>query len=135
MQLASGPELVSVAPTFEMFPICTALAGGRFTSSRTLEDPAPLETLSDLMSERTGIVVVTTPHNPTGVTTPTSRLLELADRMPPGAVLLVDLAYVEFADSDPTPELLQDERIVVVRTLSKAWGLAGAWATSWAPPG
>ena len=42
-----------------------------------------------------------------------------------GAVVLLDLAYVEFADADPTSAALQHDNVVVVRTVSKAWGLAG----------
>ncbi len=123
--LAGGRELITVAPTFEMVPMFAALAGGRVRSIPSLNDPAPLEPILDRLGERTGLVTVISPHNPTGTAVPAGRVPTIADRLPAKAMLLADLAYVEFADRDPTPELLQHDNILVVRTLSKAWGLAG----------
>ncbi|MDE2879018.1 histidinol-phosphate transaminase [Candidatus Palauibacter soopunensis] len=123
--LAGGRELITVAPTFEMVPTFAALAGGRVRSIPTLNDPAPLGPILDRLGERTGLVAVISPHNPTGTVAPVERILAIADSLPANAALLADLAYVEFADRDPTRELLQRDNILVVRTLSKAWGLAG----------
>ncbi|MCY3699960.1 MAG: histidinol-phosphate transaminase [Gemmatimonadetes bacterium] len=123
--LAGGREMITVTPTFEMFPAFAALAGGRVRSVRTLDDPAPLGPILDRLGERTGLVAVISPHNPTGMVAPVERILAIADSLPANAALLADLAYVEFADRDPTRELLQRDNVLVVRTLSKAWGLAG----------
>lgn len=123
--LAGGREMVTVTPTFEMMPMFAGLAGGRVRAIPTLDDPAPLDPILDRLGERTGLVTVISPHNPTGQVVPAARLLAISERLPADAILLADLAYVEFADRDPTPELLQRENVVVVRTLSKAWGLAG----------
>lgn len=123
--LAGGRELITVAPTFEMIPMFAALAGGRVRSVPTLDDPAPLGPILDRLGERTGLVAVISPHNPTGTAVPVERILTIADSLPANAALLADLAYVEFADCDPTRELLQRDNVLVVRTLSKAWGLAG----------
>lgn len=123
--LAGGRELITVAPTFDMVPLFAALAGGRVRAIPTLNDPAPLGPILDRLGERTGLVAVISPHNPTGTVVPAERILAIADSLPAGAALLADLAYVEFADRDPTTELLQRDNILVVRTLSKAWGLAG----------
>ncbi|MXW66204.1 MAG: histidinol-phosphate aminotransferase family protein [Gemmatimonadales bacterium] len=123
--LAGGREMITVTPTFEMIPAFAALAGGRVRSIPTLDDPAPLGPILDRVGERTGLVAVISPHNPTGTVAPVERILAIADGLPANAALLVDLAYVEFADRDPTRELLQRDNVLVVRTLSKAWGLAG----------
>lgn len=123
--LADGREMITVTPTFEMIPAFATLAGGRVRSIPTLDDPAPLGPILDRIGERTGLVGVISPHNPTGTVAPVERILAIADSLPANAALLVDLAYVEFADRDPTRELLQRDNILVVRTLSKAWGLAG----------
>ena len=123
--LTGGRDVITVTPTFEMIPAFAALAGGRVRSIPALDDPAPLEPILDRVGERTGLVAVISPHNPTGVAVPVERILAIADRLPGHAALLLDLAYVEFADRDPTRELLQRDNILVVRTLSKAWGLAG----------
>ena len=123
--VAGGRELVTVAPTFEMIPTFARLAGGRILEIPSLDDPAPLEPMLDRLRDRTGLVSVISPHNPTGRVVPPSRMLEIAEQLPDGAMLLADLAYVEFADRDPTAALLGRDNILVVRTLSKAWGLAG----------
>lgn len=125
LQLAGGREMITVTPTFEMMPFFAGLAGGRAREVPTLTDPAPRVPITERLGDRTGLVTVISPHNPTGVVVPASRMLEIAERLPSGAMLLADLAYVEFADSDPSPDLLERDNILVVRTLSKAWGLAG----------
>lgn len=123
--LAGGREMVTVVPTFQMMPTFARLAGGRVREIPALDDPAPLEPTLDRLGERTGFVTVISPHNPTGGVASAARMLEIAERLPNGAMLLADLAYVEFADRDPTAALLERDNILVVRTLSKAWGLAG----------
>jgi histidinol-phosphate aminotransferase len=121
-----GLELVTVSPTFEMFPFFTALAGGSVRYIPTLEHPAPLDTLAVRVGPDTGVVLAISPHNPTGAVATEEELVALAMSLPANVRLLVDLAYVEFADADPTSALLDLENVVVLRTLSKAWGLAGA---------
>lgn len=123
--LADGREMVTVVPTFQMMPTFARLAGGRVREIPALDDPAPLEPTLDRLGERTGLVTVISPHNPTGRVASAARMLEIAERLPNGAMLLADLAYVEFADRDPTAAFLERDNILVVRTLSKAWGLAG----------
>ena len=123
--LAGSREMVTVVPTFQMMPAFARLAGGRVREIPALDDPAPLEPTLDRLGERTGLVTVISPHNPTGRAASAARMLEIAERLPSGAMLLADLAYVEFADRDPTAALLERDNILVVRTLSKAWGLAG----------
>ena len=123
--LAGDREMVTVVPTFGMMTTFAHLAGGRVRAIPTLDDPAPVEPILARVGGRTGLVTVISPHNPTGRTVSASRMLEIAGRLPKGAMLLADLAYVEFADRDPTAALLERDNILVVRTLSKAWGLAG----------
>lgn len=123
--LRDRPELVSVEPTFEMIPLFARLSGGRVVTVRHLGGPAPVEALLGAVGPRTGLVAVVSPHNPTGAVTPARALISLAEALPAPVRLLVDLAYVEFAREDPTVALLERPRTLVVRTLSKAWGLAG----------
>ncbi|MCG8466905.1 MAG: histidinol-phosphate aminotransferase family protein [Gemmatimonadetes bacterium] len=123
--LAKRPEVVTVSPTFEMIPFFARLRGGRTVDIETLDHPAPIGRIASCIGPDTGLVAVVSPHNPTGLVASTERLLAIADSLPSGVVLLVDLAYVEFADHDPTAALLERENTFVLRTLSKAWGLAG----------
>ncbi|WP_248907676.1 histidinol-phosphate transaminase [Halocatena marina] len=72
------------------------------------------------------IVCVTSPHNPSGRELPREELLTLADRTDDSTLVLVDEAYGEFSDSPSAIELLSErDDIAVLRTFSKAYGLAG----------
>lgn len=73
------------------------------------------------------LLFVCSPNNPTGNVFDTDQLNLIATLLAGRAVVVVDAAYTEFADEDPTAELLaENENVVVLRTLSKAFGLAGA---------
>src|SRR5581483_5290507 len=73
---------------------------------------------------QTAAIVVCSPNNPTGAVATAQDLERLAEGAP-GRLLMVDLAYTEFADEDLTQAALRLPSAVVFRTLSKAWGLAG----------
>lgn len=122
IMLEPGSNAVLPTPTFEMIG-----RSARRTGATVVEVPweaeFPLGELTDSINERTRLVAVVTPNNPTGATASCDDLLALADSAP-GTLILVDLAYIEFAEEDPTQRLRSRQNIVVVRTLSKAWGLA-----------
>src|SRR5262249_37290876 len=73
----------------------------------------------------TRVVFVTNPNNPTGVAVPLDAIRTLAARMPAGGVVFVDEAYAEFNGETFIPELERFPNVVVGRTFSKAFGLAG----------
>jgi histidinol-phosphate aminotransferase len=73
----------------------------------------------------TRVVFLTNPNNPTGVSMPLAAIRTIADRVPPGAVVFVDEAYAEFAGESFIPELAAFPNVIVGRTFSKAFGLAG----------
>jgi histidinol-phosphate aminotransferase len=73
-----------------------------------------------------GLVYLCNPNNPTAAVTPAARVAWLAENLPSGAVLLVDEAYIEFADTSSALELVRQGRnVVVTRTFSKIYGMAG----------
>jgi histidinol-phosphate aminotransferase len=77
------------------------------------------------ITSRTRVVFLTSPNNPTGVLTPLPAIREVARALPPGAVVFVDEAYFEFCGQTFVPELAAFPNVVVGRTFSKAFGLAG----------
>src|SRR5262249_44563501 len=77
------------------------------------------------MTARTRVVFLTNPNNPTGVPVPLDAIREVARRAPENAVVFVDEAYAEFAGTTFIPELPQFPNVIVGRTFSKAFGLAG----------
>jgi histidinol-phosphate aminotransferase len=76
------------------------------------------------VTDRTALVAAVSPNNPTGGVVRAGDVVALSHAAP-RAVLLVDLAYTEFADEDLTPLALELPNAVIVRTFSKAYGLAG----------
>ncbi len=123
--LAPGREMVFPTPTFEMIPACARMARGRLVPVEYEWGALPHDEILGKVNERTGVVAVITPDNPTGRAFTTRELVGLADALPPEVVLLVDSAYAEFADEDHTATLLDSPHAVMIRTMSKAWGLAG----------
>jgi len=118
-----GPETTAVAttPTFEMIPVYAGQVDSRLVEIEWWEGPFPTIAVADAAQEA-DVVFVVSPNNPTGATITSDELRTVA-----GAARLVvlDAAYAEFADEDLTAAALDLGNAVVVRTLSKAYGLAG----------
>jgi len=122
--LAPGRELILPEPTFEMIPRYARLTGAALVPVPWPAGPYPLAAVLAAVTPRTAAIAVVSPNNPTGCCATPADLQRLAAAAP-HALLIVDLAYVEFADRDLTPAALALPNAVIVRTLSKAWGLAG----------
>ena len=122
--LCEGREIVMPTPTFEMISRYARLAGATIRSVPWLNGPFPLEDVIAQVRPETAVVSFVSPNNPTGAVGTASDLRRLSERAP-HALLLVDLAYGEFADDDLTDVALSLPNAVVMRTMSKAWGLAG----------
>ena len=123
-----GPQLEAIVPepAFEIFRFDTAVAGGRLVQVMPHADFSfPLDEVLDSITPNTRVVFVTNPNNPTGVDTPLEAIRTIARRIPPGAVVFVDEAYAEFAGVSFIPELDAFPNVIVGRTFSKAFGLAG----------
>jgi histidinol-phosphate aminotransferase len=121
------PEAVGVAPAFDMYEVCTHALGGTFISVPLGPDfEYRWDAIRDAVTDRTRIVFVTNPHNPTGHKLSLDDLRRLARDVAP-AWLFVDEAYADF-----TGETLIDRglltalpNLLVGRTFAKSYGLAG----------
>ena len=111
-------------PCFDMFDRCAALAGGTLVRVPWRDGPFPLNGFVGGLDARTGVVVVVSPNNPTGAVATLSQVRRLAAAAP-NALLVLDHVYVEYADEDLTPGVIDLPNVLVLRTFSKAWGLAG----------
>ena len=111
-------------PCFDMFDRCVALAGGTLVRVPWRDGPFPLDGFLERLEARTGVVVVVSPNNPTGAVATLAQVRSLAAAAP-NALLLIDHVYVEYADEDLTPGVRDLPNVLVLRTFSKAWGLAG----------
>lgn len=108
-------------PSYSLYPVVTTIAGGSIESVPFSEDfSLPVEALLDM---RPDLLFLTCPNAPTGVRFPLEDLRRLAAGL--DGLLVIDEAYVEFAEGSALPLIGEFENVVITRTFSKAYGLAG----------
>jgi len=122
--LTFDDEMILPVPTFEMLERYCRLAGGVPVCVPWTGDDYPLNEVVGNIGSRTKLVAVVSPNNPTGSVIAESQLTELAGKNA-DVTVVVDLAYTEFADIDLTAVALELPNVIVVKTFSKAWGMAG----------
>jgi histidinol-phosphate aminotransferase len=125
-----GDEVVYPWRSFEAYPIIGATTAA--TSVRvpnTATHAHDLDAMAAAITERTRIVIVCNPNNPTGTAVRKAELNAFIDRVPANVIVALDEAYREFVTDPGVPDGLVEYgdrlNVVVLRTLSKAWGLAG----------
>jgi histidinol-phosphate aminotransferase len=125
-----GDEVLFAWPSFSIYPHLAALSGAR--EIRVPLNEAYAHELDAILAEITAatqLVCVCNPNNPTGTHLPAARIAEFCERVPDRVTVALDEAYVEFQtndDPDATVDLLADfPNLVVLRTFSKVYGLAG----------
>ncbi|GAA4785404.1 histidinol-phosphate transaminase [Streptomyces ziwulingensis] len=132
LQATAGPgaEVLFAWRSFEAYPELTAVVGA--ASVRVPLAPGAvhdLDAMLDAVTPRTRVVFVCNPNNPTGTVVRRAALERFLDRIPPTALVVLDEAYLEFIRDDEVPDgidLYRDRpRLCVLRTFSKAYGLAG----------
>ena len=120
------PEAVIPEPAFEIFKFDTEVRGA--TPVSVMPRPGfafPLEEVLQAITPRTRLVFLTNPNNPTGMPMPLDAIRTISGAVPDDAVVFVDEAYAEFAGATFIPDLPSFPNVVVGRTFSKAFGLAG----------
>lgn len=125
-----GDEVVYPWRSFEVYPVFTRLMNGTAVQVPLATDLGfDVDALADAVTDRTKLVFLATPNNPTGVAATPAELRGFLERVPAATIVCIDEAYREFLDpgfGDPVTELLPDfPNVVVTRTFSKAHGLAG----------
>lgn len=123
-------NVVAFAPCFSIYVQQTRLCGVELRQPPLGADFAfDLPALAGACDERTSLVFLTNPDNPSGYAVPAEEIIALARTLPPKALLVVDEAYAEFADPAERYSMLarfgQCDNVVVLRTFSKLYGLAG----------
>ena len=127
VSLEPGRELLIHAPTFEMIARSARLAGGSVRAVEWMGGRFPASRFTGAISPATSLVALVSPNNPTGGVISFDEMQDVIKAARSvGALVMVDLAYVEFADRDLTRDLLNEPGVVLIRTFSKAMGLAGA---------
>jgi histidinol-phosphate aminotransferase len=123
-----GDEVVFAWPSFEMYPILAQQTGALAHRVPLHEQRHDLPALASAVSERTRLVFVCNPNNPTGTAVDRASLERFLERMPSECLVVLDEAYREFVTAPDFPDgldvLAPHENVVVLRTFSKAYGLA-----------
>ena len=129
--LREGQEVVESLPGFGFITRLAGMQNAESVRVPLLAGMKPdLDGLSGAVTDRTSLVVVTTPGNPTGQLTPMSQLKPFVASIPERVLVLVDEAYIEFAknaeDREGSASLIKDHpNVIVTRTFSKVFGMAG----------
>lgn len=123
--LGAGDPVVAPSPTFSLYRLLTGVLGARYV-------PVPLgdefaydvdRLIETARRERARVIVLNSPNNPTGSALPEGSVERILDQT--DALLLCDEAYQDFGGPTALHLLARSSRIVVLRTFSKAMGLAG----------
>jgi histidinol-phosphate aminotransferase len=124
-----GDEVIYAWRSFEAYPILVQIAGGTSIQVPLRNEGHDLDAMADAITDRTRLIIVCSPNNPTGTVVKRAALERFLDRVPSDVLVVVDEAYREF-NRDPEAadgiELYRDRaNVAVLRTFSKAYGLAG----------
>lgn len=122
-----GDEVLYTEHGFSMYKIAAQAAGARPVTAPERERTADVDALLAACTDRTRLVFVANPNNPTGTMIGGNEMARLADGLPPQAILVVDGAYAEFVGGyDGGASLVEArENVVMTRTFSKIYGLGG----------
>jgi len=122
---AYDAETIIPLPAFDPYPNSTAAVGATAISVPPGPDFVfPTSAVIAAVTPRTRMIFLNTPSNPTGRLIPIDDLRRIAEAAP-HAILLIDEAYIEFGGTSFLPELARHPNVLVGRTFSKAYGLAG----------
>jgi histidinol-phosphate aminotransferase len=129
--LGPGKKLITALPTFEAIGKCAKIVGAHVAEiPLTKNFSHDLAAMLAQTDESTGLIYICNPNNPTGTLTPRKDLESFIRKLPPTTTVLIDEAYHDFVE--PTADYssfidnpINDDRVIVARTFSKVYGLAG----------
>ena len=123
--LDAGDELLLPVPTYAMYQVYGSMTDAETVTVQAADDfQFPCERLLTAITPRTKIVAIANPNSPTGSTAAISQIVALAENAPQ-AIILVDEAYFHFHGESVIGLIESYPNLMVARTFSKAFGLAG----------
>jgi histidinol-phosphate aminotransferase len=124
-----GAEVMYAWRSFEAYPILSDLAGADSVRVPLRDQAHDLAAMAAAITPRTRLIFVCNPNNPTGTVVHTAELEAFLDRVPADCLVVLDEAYREYIRDEAVPDGLDLYRdrpnVAVLRTFSKAYGLAG----------
>jgi histidinol-phosphate aminotransferase len=128
--IETGDEVLLPSVTYALYRELSKLMGARIVDVPLRDFTVDLESAASAVTDRTKLVWLCNPNNPTGTIIEPHLLDRLFERLPETAWVVLDEAYAEFTSKELLPDrarlIAQRKNIVSIRTFSKAYGLAGA---------
>ena len=122
-------NIVFADPPFALYPITARLMGAEERMVPARDHRHDLQAMAEAVDENTRLLFISNPYNPLGSIVTGDEVEALMDAVPDSCLVIFDEAYFEYVDDPQFPEALQyvreGARCAVLRTFSKAWGLAG----------
>ncbi len=126
--LHEGIELIAAKHSFSMYPIMCKLFGAKYVETPIKPDfSSDLQAILAAISPQTRLVFITNPANPLGTVVSQAEMDAFMDAVPEHVIVAFDEAYIDFADEQPDTlkYVKQGKNVILLRTFSKAYGLAG----------
>jgi histidinol-phosphate aminotransferase len=128
--LSEDDEVISSETTFLVYPILSQVCGAKFKAAPMKDHRYDLEGILRAITPKTRIIFIANPNNPTGTYVTAAEVEDFLSKVPEHVVVCFDEAYVDFVDAEDFPKMLEyvksgKPNLVVLRTFSKAYGLAG----------
>jgi histidinol-phosphate aminotransferase len=122
-----GDEIIHTEHGFSLYPVLIHMAGATPVKVPESDRVVDIEAIISAITERTRVILVTNPGNPTGTMIPVETLKALIDRVPEHIIVVLDGAYTEYAEGYDGGAGLAGERpnVLMTRTFSKIYGLGG----------
>jgi histidinol-phosphate aminotransferase len=123
-----GDEVLFAWPSFEAYPVLAQQVGASIVRVPLRDHRHDLDAMADAVTDRTRVVFVCNPNNPTGTVVGRVAVDRFLDRIPDDLLVVFDEAYREFVTAPEFPDGVELQRehanVAVLRTFSKAYGLA-----------
>lgn len=127
--VSQGDEVISSEISFLVYPILTQVCGAKFIEVPMIDYRYDLSAIARAITDRTKIIFIANPNNPTGTYVTKAEVDDFLARVPDHVLVVFDEAYVDFVDAPDFPRMLEylktRKNVVILRTFSKAFGLAG----------
>jgi len=123
-----GDEVVMADPTFPVYTNVTQIMGGEPVKVRVKDFTHDLDGMLKKVNRRTKVVFICNPNNPTGTIITHDSLDDFLAKLPGHVIVILDEAYADFVEHPHYPnglEYVDDHPVIVLRTFSKVYGLAG----------
>jgi len=124
-----GDEVIMSDPSFIMYRIACQIFGGKRIAIPLKNYAHDIETMTKAINEKTKIIILDNPINPTGTIITKDKFNYFVEKVPENVILVVDEAYREYIENENYPNaidyLKKHENIIILHTFSKIYGLAG----------